>query len=109
MVYLRPAILPTTSSLKGSNHTVTTNAAIRRPGLWRHKTRPILFSLVVNDFGIKYKGKQHALHLINAIEQTLRILYGLDRFTTLWNYSQVGLSQSHSRFVYAQLHFGHVT
>ena len=27
------------------------------PGLWRHKWRPILFSLVVNDFGIKYVRK----------------------------------------------------
>ena len=38
------------------------------PGLWRHKLRPILFSLVVDDFGIKYVGKQHANHLIKAIE-----------------------------------------
>ncbi len=38
-------------------------------GLWRHKWRPILFSLVVDNFGIKYVGKQHADHLIQAIEQ----------------------------------------
>ena len=30
------------------------------PGLWRHKCRPILFSLVVDDFGIKYVGEKHA-------------------------------------------------
>ena len=24
------------------------------PSLWRHHTRPILFTLVVDDFGIKY-------------------------------------------------------
>jgi hypothetical protein len=24
------------------------------PGLWTHKTRPILFSLVVDDFAVKY-------------------------------------------------------
>ena len=30
---------------------------------WRHVTRPILFSLVVDAFGIKYVGKQHAQHL----------------------------------------------
>ena len=39
------------------------------PGLCKHKWRPILFSLVVNDFGIKYVGKQHADHLIPAIEE----------------------------------------
>ena len=25
------------------------------PGLWRHQTRPLQFSLVVDDFGIKYE------------------------------------------------------
>ena len=39
------------------------------PGLWKHETRPITFSLVVDDFGIKYVGKQHADHLIKALEQ----------------------------------------
>jgi hypothetical protein len=38
------------------------------PGLWRHQWRPVLFSLVVDDFGIKFVGKQHADHLVNAIE-----------------------------------------
>jgi hypothetical protein len=39
------------------------------PGLWRHKWRPDLFSLVVDDFGVKYVGCEHIDHLINAIEQ----------------------------------------
>ena len=34
------------------------------PGLWRHVTRPIQFTLVVDDFGVKYVGKQNADHLI---------------------------------------------
>lgn len=29
------------------------------PGLWRHKWRPITFSLVVEDFGVKYVGEDH--------------------------------------------------
>ena len=33
------------------------------PSLWRHKWRPILFCLIVDDFGIKYVGKRHADHL----------------------------------------------
>ena len=33
------------------------------PGLWRHKWRPILFCLIVNDFGIEYVDKRHADHL----------------------------------------------
>jgi hypothetical protein len=30
------------------------------PGLWLHKTRPISFTLMVEDFAVKYVGKQHA-------------------------------------------------
>jgi hypothetical protein len=30
------------------------------PGLWLHKTRPISFTLVVDDFTVKYVCKQHA-------------------------------------------------
>ena len=37
------------------------------PALWRHNTLPIVFTLVVNDFGVKYTGKHNADHLINAI------------------------------------------
>ena len=33
------------------------------PGLWRHKWRPILFCLIVDDFGIEYFGKRHSDHL----------------------------------------------
>jgi hypothetical protein len=32
-------------------------------GLWMHKTRPIACSLIVEDFTVKYVGKQHAEHL----------------------------------------------
>ena len=39
------------------------------PGLWKHKCRPILFSLVVDEFGIKYVGRQHSDHLIADIEE----------------------------------------
>jgi hypothetical protein len=37
------------------------------PGLWLHKTRPISFTLVVNDFTVKYVGRQHAEHLRNDL------------------------------------------
>ena len=32
------------------------------PGLWQHLTRPISFTLVVNDFGVKYVGREHGAH-----------------------------------------------
>jgi hypothetical protein len=45
----------------------------RTHGLWRHVTRPILFSLVVDDFGIKYVGKQHAQHLFTSLRENYKI------------------------------------
>ena len=43
------------------------------PGLWRHITRPILFSLVVDDFGAKYIDKADADHLIAALKKHYEI------------------------------------
>jgi hypothetical protein len=37
------------------------------PGLWLHRTQPISFTLVVDDFAVKYVGKHHAEHLRNAL------------------------------------------
>ena len=39
------------------------------PGLWSHKSRPIQFSLVVDDFGVKYVGKENAEHLMTTIRK----------------------------------------
>ena len=33
------------------------------PVLWRHKWRPILFCLIVDDFGIEYVDKRYVDHL----------------------------------------------
>ena len=43
------------------------------PGFWTHKWRPISFSLVVDDFGVKYIGKQHVMHLIQALQENYEI------------------------------------
>jgi hypothetical protein len=43
------------------------------PGLWLHKTRPISFTLVVEDFAVKYEGKQHTEHLRNALLRTYEL------------------------------------
>ena len=45
----------------------------RAAGLWRHKTRPIAFCLTVDDFGVKYVGKEHADHLIQALNSKCKI------------------------------------
>jgi hypothetical protein len=48
------------------------------PGLWSHKTRPIQFTLVVDDFGVKYVGREHAEHLKQVLEEHYKV-------TTDWN------------------------
>ena len=39
------------------------------PGLYRHVWCPIMFRLVVDDFGVKCQGIHHAKHLKEAIEK----------------------------------------
>jgi hypothetical protein len=37
------------------------------PGLWYHESRPITFTLVVDNFGVKYVSKDDVNHLIMSI------------------------------------------
>jgi polysaccharide deacetylase 2 family uncharacterized protein YibQ len=39
------------------------------PGLWKHDKRPIQFTLVVDDFGVKYTRQEDVEHLKSVIEQ----------------------------------------
>ena len=39
------------------------------PVLFKHKTRPIWFCLTVDDFGIKYFGKENAKYLIDVLKK----------------------------------------
>ena len=39
------------------------------PGLFKHETRPLAFCLVVDDFGVKYVGREHVDHLIHTLEK----------------------------------------
>jgi hypothetical protein len=43
------------------------------PGLWLHRTRSISFTLVVDDFAVKYVVKQHAEHLRDALLRTYEL------------------------------------
>ena len=64
-----------------------------KPGLWKNTWRPVTSSLVVDDLGVKYTGKDHALHLINVLENDRKIdldCQGKPYFsiTLEWNYSE---------------------
>ena len=43
------------------------------PGLWKHKTRKIVFTLVVDDFGIKYVNKSDAEHLMAVLKKDYEV------------------------------------
>jgi hypothetical protein len=43
------------------------------PGLWKHVTRPILFTLVVDDFGMKYVNKDNVNHLIQCLKKKFEV------------------------------------
>jgi hypothetical protein len=42
-------------------------------GLWTHDTCPMSFSLVVDDFGVQYVGREHAEHLMTCIKKNYTI------------------------------------
>jgi hypothetical protein len=77
--------------------------------LWTHDTRPISFSLVVDDFGVKYVGQEHAEHLMACIRKNYNIssdwngsaYYGL---TLNWDYKKRTVHLSMPGYIKAPLH-----
>ena len=43
------------------------------PGLWQHDTRDTIFTLVVDNFPIKYTSLNNAQHLIHALKEKYTI------------------------------------
>ena len=39
------------------------------PGLWNHTWRPVQFTLAVDNFGVKYEGKEHPQHLKETLQK----------------------------------------
>ena len=80
------------------------------PGLFKHisSSRPVQFTLVLDDFGIKYVEEDHLQHLLNAIEQDYSI--SVDRtvglycgITLKWDYKHRYLDISMPGYVEKQL------
>jgi hypothetical protein len=63
------------------------------PGLWLHKTRHISFTLVVDNFAVKYAGKHHAEHLRNTLLRT----YELETDWTAMAYSRMKLKWDYNK------------
>ena len=43
------------------------------PGLWKHTFRPVYFTLIVDDFGVKFNGIKNTMHLIEALKKYYQI------------------------------------
>jgi hypothetical protein len=63
------------------------------PGLWRHIARLVWFTLVVDDFGIKYVGEENAKYLLNA----LRSKYTIETDWTGSLYCGISLTWNHDK------------
>ena len=78
-------------------------------GLWKHKTRPIAFALVVNNFGIKYRGKENTIYLDNALKARYELLSDWEGklyfgITLDWNYNRGKVKTSMPGYVLTVLH-----
>lgn len=80
------------------------------PGLWKHRWRPVTFTLVVDDFGIKYVGDHNAQHLLNALQQNYTKVMvdwsgssycGVD---IKWDYRNKTVDLSMPHYIYDTLH-----
>jgi hypothetical protein len=54
------------------SHVGTKNTQ-KTPRLWYHKTRPFSFTLVVDDFGIKYVNKANVEHVLTSLQATYKL------------------------------------
>ena len=43
------------------------------PGMWRHRTPPLKFSLVLDDFGVKYELQEDSTHLLDTLTTIYKI------------------------------------
>jgi hypothetical protein len=78
-------------------------------GLWTHDTRPISFSLVVDDFRVKYVGREHAEHLMACIKKNYNISSDWNGcaycgLTLDWDYNNRTVDLSMPGYIKASLH-----
>jgi hypothetical protein len=88
---LKQAVLLTNQLLQKSLTPFGYYPSRHTPGLWLHKTRPIAFFLIVDDFTVKYVGKQHAAHLGDALIRSYELTTDLEGkvysgMTLKWDY-----------------------
>ena len=83
---------------------------LHTPGLWRHMFRPIQFTLVVDDFGIKFVGVKHLKHPIESLQKFFEIDVHKKgtkycRITLEWDYENCTIDISMPNYVCLNLVF----
>jgi len=82
----------------------------RTPGLWKHTNHPISFALIVDDFAIKYIGKEHLNHLLCALESKYKITKDEEAtqfcgiISLNWNYRKRSVTLSMPGYIKKLLH-----
>ena len=76
--------------------------------LWRHVTRPISFTLVVDDFGVNYTNKADVDHLIKCLKENYDLTQDWDGelycgIKLKWNYDERTLDISMPGYIVKQL------
>jgi hypothetical protein len=83
------------------------------PGYWKHDWCPISFTLVVNDFCVKYIGQEHVMHLIKTLKEYYKVEedWGGTRYlgvTLDWDYKKNEVHLSMPEYVeQALIQFNH--
>ena len=79
------------------------------PGLWKHNTRTKIFTLVVDNFAIKYASKQDAKHLLQSLRTKYTISTDWDALLYIgillnWGYTAGHVDLSMPEYVARALH-----
>ena len=77
-------------------------------GFWTNDWRPVHFTIVVDDFGVNYVGKKHAIHLKNTIEDNYTVTIEWDgrRYISItldWDYKRRKVHLSMPNYVIKSL------
>ena len=77
--------------------------------LWTHNRFPINYTLIVNDFGVKYPGKEHTLHLKSVLEDRYKVTTDSEGklyivISIQWNYEKGMVQLYMPGYVRAALH-----
>ena len=80
------------------------NPVRHTPGLWKHNTRATVFTLVVDNFSIKYASKQDVDHLLQALraKYTVSTDWSASFYIGIildWNYTAIYIDLSMPKYV----------